>query len=512
MDFATTFARHLARLVWLIRTQPEAVDEQKGALRAIVTIAKDGEVVLRADESRLLANGTPLPDVLSGVKEVAAALSGAVAYALTFDKSAAPADILAIARLMATESPDPMVRRVAQLAPKTARMEAVGEQTEPARARATAQLTAELVAEIEADKARAAAADAVAAEPSTPSIPQGRMGNEFLDSLFDRLNAPPNQKALSATLEDIVVRVEVHSRLGDLALVTRAMVALFDRESAFPEGDPRRAYVVALRRLFRPQVLRVLMPLLHREPEHASALRRILERAGEEGPLVVFEEILRARTRAERAEFIDLIRSLPATVSTLQRLLNDGRWHVVRSAVELLGEIAAPETDRIVADMLKHPDDRVRRAVTAAIARFDTPFAVDALYRALSDQSAQVRLQAVDGLAARKTNARAAAVVAEAIDAEPEVEVQLAEIAALGRFATSEAVTKLTRAAEPDGRLFGKKNALYRVAAVRALAEARTPAAMAALQSLTSDRDKEVRDAVARGMQQQREERLSTAR
>jgi len=82
------------------------------------------------------------------------------------------------------------------------------------------------------------------------------------------------------------------------------------------------------------------------------------------------------------------------------------------------------------------------------------------------------------------------------------VEVQLAEIAALGRFATTDAVSKLARAAEPDGRLFRKKNAAYRVAAVQALAEARTGAAMSALNALQNDRDKEVRDAAARGMSQ----------
>jgi HEAT repeat protein len=125
---------------------------------------------------------------------------------------------------------------------------------------------------------------------------------------------------------------------------------------------------------------------------------------------------------------------------------------------------------------------------------------VDALYRALSDTSAQVRLQAVHGLAARLGNTKAASVLVNAVDDEPEVEVQLAEIAALGKFATTDAVVKLRAAAEPDGRLFRRKNPAYRVAAIQALADARTPAAMTTLQSLANDRDKEVREAVARVM------------
>src|SRR5262245_57079616 len=74
MDFSVLFARHFARLIWLIRTQPDSVDDQKGALRALVTVAKEGAVALRAEEGRLTANGTPLPEILTGIKDVATGL------------------------------------------------------------------------------------------------------------------------------------------------------------------------------------------------------------------------------------------------------------------------------------------------------------------------------------------------------------------------------------------------------------------------------------------------------
>jgi len=56
------------------------------------------------------------------------------------------------------------------------------------------------------------------------------------------------------------------------------------------------------------------------------------------------------------------------------------------------------------------------------------------------------------------------------------------------------------KAAEAEGRFFKKKATAYRVAAVAALGEARTPAAMAALATLSEDRDKEVREAAQRAM------------
>jgi HEAT repeat protein len=500
MDFSVTFARHFARLIWLIRSQPDLVDDQKGALRAVVTVAKEGAVVLRADDGRLLANGTPLPEILTGVKEVAAALTGAVSYALNFEQGAPPADILGVARLIATDSPDPLVRRVAQLALRGVKMESVSDDATPARSRATAQLTSELIDQIAADQASTAAALAARAAAPAEAGREGLTGSDVIDRLIDRLTVTDEVKGATLLLEELAGRIDVCAREGKFVLVLRSIAALIAREIAITDADMRRAYLVTMRRMFRPQVLRVVMPANQHEPEIRALLAGVLQHAEEDGATIVFEEIQRARTLAERAELVRLLQALPASQGVLTKLLGDAQWHVVRTAVDLIGEIAPADAERAIADVLRHPDDRVRRTAAAAISRFDTPFAVDALYRALSDPSAQVRLQAVHGLAIRLGNTKAASVLVNAVDDEPEVEVQLAEIAALGKFATSDAVVKLTRAAEPDGRLFRRKNPAYRVAAIQALADARTPAAMAALQTLLSDRDREVREAAARVM------------
>jgi HEAT repeat protein len=75
-------------------------------------------------------------------------------------------------------------------------------------------------------------------------------------------------------------------------------------------------------------------------------------------------------------------------------------------------------------------------------------------------------------------------------------EVQHACLASLGKIASGDAIRYLTKAAQPAGGLFKKKPTAYRVAAVRALGEARTPAAMGALQNLLHDKEKDVREAV----------------
>ena len=73
-------------------------------------------------------------------------------------------------------------------------------------------------------------------------------------------------------------------------------------------------------------------------------------------------------------------------------------------------------------------------------------------------------------------------------------------LAALGRQATDEAVARLLKAAEPEGRLFKRKPTAFRVSAVQALAEANTPAALAALRRFSDDKEREVREIAVRAL------------
>ena len=61
--------------------------------------------------------------------------------------------------------------------------------------------------------------------------------------------------------------------------------------------------------------------------------------------------------------------------------------------------------------------------------------------------------------------------------------------------------------AEPEGRLFKKKTATLRIAAVQALGDANTTTALNALKGLVEDKDKDVREAVARTLAHSRQPR-----
>src|SRR5688572_33132623 len=103
MDHSTTFARHFARLVHLLLHEPKNIANQKAALRLLVAMSKDGEVTLALQDWRVVANGAVLPPQLEGVEGLAAQLIGHAISEIYAEKGASAADLLGIARALATE-------------------------------------------------------------------------------------------------------------------------------------------------------------------------------------------------------------------------------------------------------------------------------------------------------------------------------------------------------------------------------------------------------------------------
>jgi HEAT repeat protein len=215
----------------------------------------------------------------------------------------------------------------------------------------------------------------------------------------------------------------------------------------------------------------------------------------------LIEQLTTAQNSSDRRVYFDSLIKLNAGVTALIHMLGDARWYVARNAADLLGEMNTIEAEAPLADALKHDDDRVRRAAANSLAKIGTPNAMKSLHDALHDASPQVRLQAAAGLASRK-GLKTSGTLIKALDDEQDAEVQFALLGALGKVATPDAVQKLIKAAEPEGRLFRKKPTAFRIAAVQALGDARTPAALTALHALASDKEKEVKDAVLRVMVQ----------
>ena len=117
MDQEAVFVRHLARLVWLLLHEPQAVDAQRGALLAMGAISREGVVTIGVRHRRVVAGGAQIPDGASGVPELAAGMARRGVGRLEIGCGARPAELLALARLLASipEPGDDAARLAARL-------------------------------------------------------------------------------------------------------------------------------------------------------------------------------------------------------------------------------------------------------------------------------------------------------------------------------------------------------------------------------------------------------------
>src|SRR5688572_2024856 len=103
MDHSTTFARHFARLVYLLLHEPKNIANRKAALRLLVAMSKEGEVTLALRDWQVVANGSLLPAQFEGAQDLGAQLIGHAVAELVAERDATAADLLGIARTLATE-------------------------------------------------------------------------------------------------------------------------------------------------------------------------------------------------------------------------------------------------------------------------------------------------------------------------------------------------------------------------------------------------------------------------
>ena len=98
--------------------------------------------------------------------------------------------------------------------------------------------------------------------------------------------------------------------------------------------------------------------------------------------------IARSRGRTSGASTSTRSSSCRPGVPTLIHMLGDARWFVARNAAELLGEMQAREAEPQLTELLRHSDDRVRRAATSALMRLGTSRAMQAIQDALQGRRA----------------------------------------------------------------------------------------------------------------------------
>jgi HEAT repeat protein len=319
------------------------------------------------------------------------------------------------------------------------------------------------------------------------------------DELIERLRTAVTPQNVSRVLDEVATVAEARGSDGRWEVVARVFAAFVDREVSAEDAELRRAYTIAVRRLTKPSLIRGIAGLLPRRRELRDSLQVVFTRLGPDAAEALIDLMTSSDSLTDRRAYLAVLAKIRDAVPTLIHLLGDNRWYVVRNAIDLLGEMRAAEAENALLDVVTHREERVRRSAATALARLGTLRSIQAVEKMATDPVPEVRVHAMQGLGTVKSP-RAVSVLARALDHEPDQEVQAVILAALGRQATDEAVARLTKAAEPDGRLFKRKPTALRIAAVQALVEANTPAALVALRRFANDREREVRVAAARAV------------
>jgi HEAT repeat protein len=323
---------------------------------------------------------------------------------------------------------------------------------------------------------------------------------EDCDALFAELDKAGLPNEQGQVIDELSTLAEHASRDGRTHVVASVFIGMVKREANGNSESRRQACTMALRRLLRPALLRGVAQLLPRKREIAADLEAVLSRAGPEGADAVIEVLTEESSASDRHVYLDILPRLQTGVPTLVHMLGDTRWFVVRNAADLLGEMHVRSAESALLPLLQHVDDRVRKSAANALINLGTTAGFRAVCEMLQAESPKTRVHAAMALASRRDE-KSTAQLRTVLEEEPDTEVQLALLGALGKIATPAAVEQLIRAAEPKRRLLERKPNSFRIAAIQALAEAKTPAAIAAIAVLREDKEREVREAAARAYQ-----------
>ncbi len=541
MTQSVDFTREFAHLVWLLLHRTAMIDEQKLALRLALSAVREGECLLSLGELNrgiaLAAGMSPVPTEVVWIEGLALRIAEHSVSLIAFTTDARASDVLGVARVLASpavlgDEGAHFDARVLALGPRgvTVRLGRDGFVRRPTPAggmrlavtphASTPPLGTNVMEAVEAARPTPATPlwatkveefdrpAALTPEALTKLTDQGsRMveaafthpgRSRALDELFFRLEGDLTSETVARVLDELSRSAEEFARDGLWIGTADVLTRIIARESLETDAGIKRAFLIHLRRLLKPGILRGVAGLLSNRRELRESVEDIFRRAGEVGAEVLIEVMVTSPLASERRSVRSAIARCPAAARPLLNLLDDRRWYVVRNAADLLGEMNLEESDSKLISTLKHSDSRVRRSATSALARLATARALHALEHVVEDVAPAVRIQAVHGLTVARS-VRAVPALLKALDHEQEVDVQHAILAALGHLPTDAAVERLLQAAQP-GSLLSRKPAAFRIAAVHALGEAGTHASAAGLRALQEDRDRDVRGAVERAL------------
>ncbi len=516
-----SISNELARLVWLLVYRPGQVEDQKHALRGVLTSVRDTSAQIKAsDVSRSaaeLAEEVPRPERYLWLAELSNRLFAHSVRSIEVHEAARAADLLGLARALAMPGANDEGRAFdAELVALAATSFSVhigrdgfvrnatpphgihavqSRRKTPSGHNVMRGLSTTSILDVASasTKANKDAATRLVQDAIMPPAP----GRDVSD-LVMRLRGDLSQQDGAGLLDELGRIMEDSARAAQWTTVVEIAARMLDREESLDDPALRRLFGIQFRRLAKPTVLRAIIQLLPVRRELRRDIQRLLVRQGEPAADLLVEMLAASENSSERRAYRDAIVKCPSAALALIHLLRDVRWFVVRNAAELLGELNAREADQELINALRHPDPRVRRAATFALIKLGTPRAMHTIVQALQDAESTVRLKAAIGLGAVK-DARTVPALLAALDREEDPDVLHAVLGALGSHPSGEVVARLAKESS-SGSLLRRRPLPRRLAAVAALGVCGTLESRRALEDLERDKDRAIRDAAAKAL------------
>lgn len=172
-----------------------------------------------------------------------------------------------------------------------------------------------------------------------------------------------------------------------------------------------------------------------------------------------------------------------AAVPLLLNALNDQRWHVIRNAVAILGEIGDPDTITSLEPLASNREPRIAREALRAVGRIRSPESRRILERFLVHAKGELQLLAAFALGVLRDLA-AVPVLASMLPRRvifTNIALQREVIKALAKIGSPSAVPALGRLFRRRTLFAREKNELLRVSAAQALARLDTEEARSLL-------------------------------
>lgn len=335
-------------------------------------------------------------------------------------------------------------------------------------------------------------------EPSGPVVPPPDPVRAPLEDALAALTADPYGAGVLDVLTLLAQQISREFQAGRPRPAAEALAAAIGLEPGAPEGRVKESYALVVRTMLTRDALRHVAQLVV-DPGVAPLALAVLLRGSADAAEVLVALVAGVESAYERRAYLGALRRLPQGAAAVSRMLAMNQWSVVRDVAEQVGELHMEDAVPALGKLLAHYEPQVRHTAVVALARLGTSATVELLRRTLTDGNRETRILVAGGIGGLHARALAMPLLALA-EHEVDAVVQAEYYRALGRIGSPEAVAALVAVAQPGGRMFHRRAAGPRIAAVDGLKAAGGPVARRALDALRGDADREVREAVGRAL------------